>query len=248
MAFGFNTSKQSSTSQSTSDAFNRSQQDIWGMQTPFFQQMYGMGSGLLGQQQNVGGAAQGMVNQFMPGIMQGFGGLGNIAQTGGPVGMYANAMNPFSGQQVQQFGQQLGDFFNQQLLPGIAGNAVAAGQLGGGRQGVAQGMAAQDMLQQFQQGATGIMNNAYNTGANAANAATQAMMGAGSSLPGFAADAFNLGMSPFNAAWSPLQQMAGLLGGPTVLGQSEGGSSSQSTSRGRGSSLGFNMGGGSLFG
>ena len=66
---------------------------------------------------------------------------------------------------------------------------------------------------------------------------------------------FNLGLSPFQAQFSPLQNFAQLLGGPTVLGssfgqdssfgfgQSFGGSQSQGTSFGEGSSSAFNISG-----
>ncbi len=57
----------------------------------------------------------------------------------------------------------LGQFFREQLNPSITGSAVGVGGLGGSRQGIAQGMGVNSMMQQFQQGATGIMNNAYNT-------------------------------------------------------------------------------------
>jgi hypothetical protein len=45
---------------------------------------------------------------------------------------------------------------------------------------------------------------------------------------------FNLGLSPFQAQFQPLQNLAGIIGGPTVLGQG--------TSQSSASSGGFNIG------
>jgi hypothetical protein len=51
--------------------------------------------------------------------------------------------------QIDAVGSDLGRFFNDQLNPAITGSAVAAGQLGGGRQGVAQGEAMSSVLKEF---------------------------------------------------------------------------------------------------
>lgn len=51
--------------------------------------------------------------------------------------------------QIDAVGKDLGRFFNDTLNPAITGSAVAAGQLGGGRQGVAQGAAMSSILEEF---------------------------------------------------------------------------------------------------
>jgi len=130
------------------------------------------------------------------------------AAGGSPWGPYASAAgglsqslfsgaNPWVQGQINNLGQNLGNFYNQQLLPGINQQSSFYGGTGGGRQGVAQGLAAQGVAQQFQQGA----NNIY----------AQSLQNA--------PDLFNLGMAPWQAQWEPYRQMAGLLGSPTVLGQ-----------------------------
>jgi hypothetical protein len=229
---GFNYNQSNSSSKNQSTASGSSATNVWGEQSPFLQSLYNQGAGILGQQQGAGQAAQGQVDQFMPGVQQGFQGMQGIGQTGGPIGQFADPNNSMVNQQIGNLGQQLGDFFNNQLMPGIAGQAVDVGGFGGARQGVAQGAAAGHVAQQFQQGSTDLMANAYGNAQNAAGQQTQAMLGANSALGGMAGDAFNLGMSPYNAAWGPLQQQAGLLGGPAMLSQS------QQQSQGTGSTTG----------
>ena len=80
----------------------------------------------------------------------------------------------------------------------------------------------------------------------------QQQFGAAQAGLGSLGDLFNLGLAPFGAEFGPLQQLAQLLGGPTVLGQSFGQDRSRassfaqsqgtSTSRGRASAQGFTFG------
>lgn len=86
----------------------------------------------------------------------------------------------------------------------------AAGQLGGFQQGALQAQLGQGGLTQ-----AGILGGG------------QLGLGGLGSLQGL----FNLGLSPFQAEFSPLQNLAGIIGGPTVL--------SQGTSQGTGQSSSF---------
>ncbi len=86
----------------------------------------------------------------------------------------------------------------------------AAGQLGGFQQGALQAQLGQGGLTQ-----AGILGGG------------QLGLGGLGSLQGL----FNLGLSPFEAEFSPLQNLAGIVGGPTVL--------SQGTSQGTGQSSSF---------
>ena len=126
------------------------------------------------------------------------------------LGQFATPNNAMVQNQMDMLGQNLGRQFSQQILPGIQSNAIAAGQLGGGRQGVAQGIASQGFADAFGQGASGIMSNAYNqaqqaTGLGANLYGQQAMMG----LQG-------LGQMQQMAA-NPYLWWSQMLGGPTVL-------------------------------
>ena len=267
-----NSQSQSSSSGETG-SFDRSQsgQDVWGAQSPYLSQLYNMGSGLAGQQGGIGDAAANMSGNYL-GQMQGLvdrmgGNYTNPYQQGlgsfnpSQTSQYANAQNPYAQQQVEQFGSNLGQFFREQINPAITGNSQQVSQMGGSRQGLAQAGAINTLGQQFQQGATGIMNNAYNTGAGMAQAADQmrlsgmgqagqlAGMGQGMNLQGMGQamqsmpNMFNMGMQPYQAAWMPLQNLAGLLGGPTVLGQSQsmGGSYGRQQSSGSSSGSSFGM-------
>ncbi len=56
--------------------------------------------------------------------------------------------------QIDAVGSDLGRFLNEQLNPAITGSAVASGQLGGGRQGVAQAGAMDTVTREFATQAT----------------------------------------------------------------------------------------------
>ena len=81
------------------------------------------------------------------------------------------------------------------------------------------GMAGQEATRQFSQGATNLRQADYAGGLGAAQSLGQF---SNQSIAGLS-DLFNLGMSPYGAAWSPLQQFGGLVGSPTVLGGGGGG-------------------------
>ena len=261
MAFGFgftdsssessswNNFDASSNSQQQSSSFgnnlgigsaqNSSAQNVWGGQSPFLQQLYGDIFNV-GNPMGAAAAAQGGSDAVNPYLMAGLEGLGGL-------------MDPSSQIAAQEasLASGLGDLFNNELMPGIARNAVGAGQLGGGRQGVAEGQAV------------GEIANAYTQGLGDITArANQQALGAAGMMPGFAQGIMSNVMSPFQQPMNILQMMAQALGGPTVLGQSQGTSdsfsmgqtgsqssgSSQSTQTGRqgsqseSSSTGFNIG------
>lgn len=140
---------------------------------------------------------------------------------------------------------------------GLVSGANQAGQtLGGGRGQVAGGIANEAALTQFQRGATQLRSDDIGRQLQASQAALGAQGAAGGQLGqlglqqglgqqgnelagllgqgqlglgglGQLQGQFNLGLSPFEAEFSPLQNLAGIVGGPTVLNQ---GSSSGSSS------------------
>ena len=242
--------------------------------------LFGLSEGLQGQgQQFLGGLqdTQGQLGQFgTAGFGQGQAGidaLTGIAQGTNPAAQalqaQAQGQNPFLQQQIDQLGGDL----TRQFERGIRAtnvDAVGGGQLGGGRQGVAQGLLGESATRQFQQGSTALRNQDLNRQFAASSqllqqqgAAGQALGGFGlqqglgnqaSALQGFLGQGqlglgglgslqgqFNLGFSPFQAQFSPLQAFAQILGNPTVLstGQSTGSGSSFGVSGGV-----FNTGGG----
>jgi len=123
------------------------------------------------------------------------------------------------GQQVGQLQADLGRAFNQQVLPGIRRDANAVGALGGGRQGVAEGIAAQGFADAFGRGVTDIYSQDAQRSLQAATAGgglfAQSSLGALSSLPGL----FETGLGQFTGQFAPLGIYSQILGAPTVLGQ-----------------------------
>ena len=199
-------------------------------QLGFLQQLWQQGLQLSNQQGNQPGNVAGDISgSLLPGLM------GNVGQlTDNPfLNQLQNMSNPNNAmvqQNVDLLGQDLNRQFSNQLLPQIQGSAIASGSLGGGRQGVAEGLAAQGISDAFARGSADIRNNALaqaqqaaSTGGNLLGQGIQTAFGA---APGLV----NLGLSPFQSAFLPLQNLAGLLGNPAIL------------NRGSQSSSGFQMG------
>ena len=294
MGGSLSSSKSSSKSQSTQESF------VDPSQAPFLQQLrqaaqgltadqqqeigslFGLSQGLQGQGQQFLGGLQGTQQQLGQFGQAGFGqgqagidALTGIAQGTNPAAQalqqQAQGQNPFLQQQIGQLGEDV----TRQFERGISATnleAVGGGQLGGGRQGVAQGLLGESATRQFAQGATALRNQDLNRQFQASSQLLQQQGFAGaqlgglgqqqglgnqaSALQGFLGQGqlglgglgqlqgqFNLGFSPFQAEFSPLQSLAGIIGGPTVLSQG------QSTGSSKGSSFGvsggvFNTGGG----
>jgi len=196
---------------------SRSQDSVWRTQAPYLASLYGQAERTAyGQLPTIGRDASALSG----GLMGGAGGwltpgtnpaIANLMQR-------AQTSNPFLDQQIAGLGADMGQFFKQQVLPGIASSAGLHGQFGGSRQGIAAGMAGQDMARQFAQGATALRSGAYGQGMQAALGAG----GLGQAGVAGLGDVFNLGLAPYSAQLAPLQALAGILGPPTVLGSSRG--------------------------
>ena len=98
---------------------------------------------------------------------------------------------------IDNLSQNLGRFYQEQLMPGIQSNAIQAGGLGGGRQGIAEGLAAGRTADAFGQGVNninfqqqGIQNQAAQTyGGLQAQGIGQGMQGIGAQF-GFGVDPY----------------------------------------------------------
>ena len=161
---------------------------VWGPQGDYLQQLYGMGSNLAN---NFGQYEQGAQNIF------------NTA-----LGGFNQLMNPGVNPQLQAYQGDVQRNLERNLLPAIDSNAAGFGQMGGSRQGVAQGLAISDSQQQISDMASNLYNDDMNR-----------MMGA----MAFAPTLGNFGMS---IPWFAMNQFSGLLGSP--VGLSGGGSASSS--------------------
>lgn len=260
MPFGFGGS--SSSSNSSSSSFDRSSSDS-----------VSGGASVAGSDQRVAfedvfarlfGGAEGAAAGLDPSMLTDaanqlfMGGTGFMSSIGADAGSdfltdRLSGNNEVLQEQIDLLGEDLGQFFNEELLPGITSQAVSGGQLGGGRQGVAQGRAIEEVGNQFTRGATALRSNDIAArdaaaGTIAGNTISGASVGLGGipSLLG-AADA------GFGAELAPFERLAGILGGPTTLGssfsssadfarawsESFGQSQATSNSRSRSLSLGF---------
>lgn len=136
--------------------------------------------------------------------------------------------NPVLEDQIAGLREDAGRLFTEELNPAITSRAVAGGTLGGGRQGVAQGMAIDATQREFMRGATELRANDMNQRDSiaaqvASNSLTAASTGLGA-LPGML-DLLERGN---NAELGVFGALSSILGGPTTLSESE--SSGQSTS------------------
>lgn len=122
--------------------------------------------------------------------------------------------------QIDALGSDLGRFFREELNPAITSRGVATGTLGGGRQGVAQGIAARGLAEEFAQGSASL-RAADRQGRDAA-----AATGLGA-LPGL----FGLAQAGAGSELMPYQALAAILGGPTTLTSSSSDSIAQAISR-----------------
>ena len=216
--------------QSSNQSVQKADQ-VWGSQSPYLEQMYSQAAG------NMGNQAQNYAQGFQDPSMQAFqqqaqGGYQPGAVTGLEYMASGKNQNQALGGAIDAGLGQINRNFNRNIMPGITGGAVGAGQSGSSRQGIAQGLAASDANQQasdfvnqMQSGnfanilqsqgqAQGQLSQNQNFNQGAFNQAQQGAMGMAPNLA-------NLG---FGSQWGNLQNMSGIIGGPTVLGQ--GGNSS----------------------
>lgn len=86
---------------------------------------------------------------------------------------FAQQANPYIDSQISNFGADIGRNLREQILPAIGGQAQMAGQRGGSRQSIAEGLAAQGAQRQFASGAANMRSQAYGQ----QQAAAQALAG-----------------------------------------------------------------------
>ena len=193
MGFGV---QKGTTSNQASTAVNYGS-DVWGQQAPFLQDLYAKAQGMSG----MANQGQGAMNQAQQSLMQMIQGPGATDPT------------------LQAYGNQLGRQFREQIMPGMRGDAMAAGAYGGSRAGIGQGLAAGRAQQQLQ-----------DFGAQTYADRMNRQLGASQGL-------LEVGQAQAQAPWSSMQQYAGLLGPAVNL--SKGGY--QTSSGGSIGGGGFNM-------
>jgi len=271
MGFGFD--KSSTSSQETSRSFvdpnqqasldfsRQLGQTLATQQGPGLQQQFGVAQGLVGQGQaalgGLGDIGRSLQN-FQPGGF-GVGGAGVEALTGIAQGTnpslqalqrQAFGQNPNLQNQIDLLGQDITRQFERQLT-GIESQAIGGGQLGGGRQGVAQGLLGEAAQQQFAQEASNLRSDDIGRQLSAAAQAgglqgqaggqlaglglqqglqgsqqqLQGLLGGGQlGLGGIGAlsGIQNLGFEPFAQQLNPALALASIVGPATVLQESQG--------------------------
>ncbi len=139
----------------------------------------------------------------------------------------------FVDENIAALSEDLGQFFNEELLPSITSEAVSGGQLGGGRQGVAEGKAIESVGREFRRGSLDIRNKDLRERSEAARTLSAQRLSASQAGLTGVQQQFDLANAATLTPFSPFLTLAQILGNPTVL------SESQATSEGR--SLGFEI-------
>jgi hypothetical protein len=228
MAFGLDFNKSSSEQQSSSKS--RSEDfgsDVWGAQNPYLQNVYAQAQGL-GGQPNVGGQGYNQAMGNLQGAQQGFNQSNqNLQQFQG------QGVDPA----VDAYSQRIGQQFNEQFMPGLQGQAIQAGGLGGSRQQIGAALGADRGMQAIGDFAANAYSGQQQRGLQAAQGQGQNAMGMG----GLANPNLQAGAYQQQQPWYNLNQFSGLLGQPTILDQ---GALSTSQSQSTGSSNAWNFDGG----
>jgi hypothetical protein len=228
MSFGSKKGTKSSSSGYQQQTAENYGSDIWGPQAGFLGDLY----------------ARAQQQSFQPNA--GMGTLGNVAgmfgQAGSALGQSQAALNrlanPTEADPMQAvYARNLGQMFNEQIMPGLKGDAMVGGGLGGSRAGIAQGLAGARVGQQLQDFSAQL----YGDQQNRALQAGQALQGVGQGYGQLGAGYQDLATQQSQMPWQALQQYAGLLG-PAVMQQLGSYSQGTATNRSKGSGGGgFDM-------
>ena len=165
------------------------------------------------------------INQQLQRQMRGAGGINTAFAQSGTLGGGRNDVAQGLAQEgaLQQFGRgaqdlRLADAQQRQQLLQQQGLANAGFQQNQQQMGQQAQMANQNAGLQGQQMQLGALQGAGTLAGQGQQLGQAGALGQLGALPGL----FNMGMSPYSAAWSPLQNLAGIVGGPNNLSQSIG--------------------------
>lgn len=203
-AYGYNQSAQASTS--TQDVF----------QSDVFSRLYGNASAAAGAQAGRAGQLTTAANQLFTGGSQFLESLGGDAGSA-YLENRLTGENPVLNEQIAGLQTDVGRLFREELNPAITSRAVAGGTYGGGRQGVAQGLAAESAANVFTKGVTALRaGDVASRDAVAQSIATNSLNAASTGLGALPSllDVLERGNNAELGAYSQLSQ---ILGGPTTL-------------------------------
>jgi hypothetical protein len=220
-SLGINQSSSLSGSQSTSQSGSQQTSSQSLAFAPLYAALYGSAAGAAGQAADLVPGLQGAAQQLFSGGTQFLQDLGGNAGTD-YLTQRVTGPDQAAQAQIGALGSNLGDFFNEQLMPGITANGVNTGGLGNSRDAVARSLAAKQVSGQFAQGAATILGNSQAQRDQAASTLgaqkLQASQTGLSSLGGL----FQLLQGGAQAGLAPYQALAQIMGGPTALTQSQG--------------------------
>jgi hypothetical protein len=232
---GFQTSEQMSTSQSQS----QSTQDI--AFRDMYAQLYGnAGNAASGAAANAGVLGDAAKQLFTGGnqFLQSLGGDAGSSYLEGRL----DSNNPVLEQQISELQKDTGRLFREELNPAITSRAVGGGTLGGGRQGVAQGLAAEGAARVFTQGATALRaGDVASRDAVAQSVATNSLNAANTGL-GALPSLLEVLERGNNAELGVYSSLSSILGGPTTLTQSGSTSLAESLAKAYGEQSGTSSG------
>jgi hypothetical protein len=252
LGIGASRSRSSSQSQSSSSGFSVSGSSDAVFGADLYSELFGRAAGAAGAV-NTDALTTGANRLFDSGA--GFLEQLDALAGGGPVGAGEDFLTAQLGggddlvrQEIDTLQADLGEFYSETLLPGIRGEGIATGGLGGSREGVAQGIAGKALLREFGRGVLDIRQNdqARRTSIAQQLATTQLqrrLAAAGAGL-GALPQQFQLLQESSLAALSPFAALADILGDPTVLSSAYayGREESQSTSSSSGKSDSLQLG------
>ena len=240
----FSFGKSSSTSSSASSSFGASQGSsfVQQQQQPFLDFLRNSTVGLFGQQQQQQQQFAGQSQDLFAQGQQALGGLTDntfLDQLGAQAGGNPDLVAAQTGQLSDVLSQQ----FNEQINPAITSQAVGGGTLGGGRQGVAQGLGIQGQQRALAAGNVGFQTADAARSQQAAQAGGQLFGQGAQAQAGLLPGLQQLLAGPQNQQLQSLMGLISGIGAPTVLNQQSAFDQAQATSTGK--SSGFNVGFGS---
>lgn len=188
-------------------------------QQGYMQNMWGAGQNLAAQNAGSGYGQQGY-DQGMGYLGQAMGGLGNQYMQGAQ-NTLQRMQNPGMDPMMGVYARQLGQNFNEQVMPGLRGDAMVSGGLGSSRAGIAQGLAGARAGQQLQDFGAQLYGQNQDRAINAANMAGSLQGNISQAYGQGSQQAQSLGQFGMGIPWYAQQQLAGLLG-PAIM-QDKGG-------------------------
>lgn len=129
--------------------------------------------------------------------------------------------SPVLQENIDLLGEDLGKFLNEQVMPGITSTSVSGGALGGSRQGVAQAGAIESVASEFRRGAAQLRTDDMAARDRAASTLGQQRIASAQTGLGGLSSLMGIAESGTAAQLAPFSMLSQIMGGPTVLTDSQ---------------------------